>query len=194
MGTPKQKIVALVSASILAVSLSACGDVITGKDHDKETAESQPSAEVNNPVQAPDDDTSSKDSSGPSTAPQVTGGFGETPTFKPGSGKEATKMDIKVLTEGSGKAVNPGDTVKVNYEGVTWDGKVFDSSFQKGKVVEFPLNGVIEGWKNGIPGHKVGSRLLMVIPPEQAYGPAGSGHELSGKTLTFVVDILDAQS
>ena len=56
--------------------------------------------------------------------------------------------------------------------------------------IEFPLRGLIQGWQDGIPGMKVGGRRKLTIPPEQAYGPAGSGHRLSGKTLIFVIDLL----
>jgi peptidylprolyl isomerase len=48
----------------------------------------------------------------------------------------------------------------------------------------------VAGWQQGIPGMKVGGRRQLVIPPELAYGPAGSGHRLSGKTLIFVIDLL----
>ena len=60
----------------------------------------------------------------------------------------------------------------------------------RGESIEFPLRGLIQGWQDGIPGMKVGGRRKLVIPPEQAYGPAGGGHRLSGKTLIFVIDLL----
>lgn len=49
---------------------------------------------------------------------------------------------------------------------------------------------MIQGAHDGIPGMKVGGRRKLTIPPEQAYGPAGSGHRLAGKTLIFVIDLL----
>jgi peptidylprolyl isomerase len=52
------------------------------------------------------------------------------------------------------------------------------------------LRGLIQGWQEGIPGMKVGGRRQLVIPPEQAYGPTGGGHRLSGKALIFVIDLL----
>jgi peptidylprolyl isomerase len=48
----------------------------------------------------------------------------------------------------------------------------------------------VQGWQEGIPGMKVGGRRQLVVPPQLAYGPAGSGHPLSGKTLIFVIDLL----
>jgi peptidylprolyl isomerase len=87
--------------------------------------------------------------------------------------------------------VVPGGTVEVHYVGVEYEtGEEFDSSWNRGESIEFPLRGLIQGWQDGIPGMKVGGRRQLVIPPEQAYGPAGGGHRLSGKTLIFVIDLL----
>ena len=69
-------------------------------------------------------------------------------------------------------------------------GEEFDSSWNRGESIEFPLRGLIQGWQDGIPGMKVGGRRQLTIPPAQAYGPAGGGHRLSGKTLIFVIDLL----
>lgn len=84
--------------------------------------------------------------------------------------------------------------VTVHYVGVEYDsGAEFDSSWKtphRGTPLEFPLSGLIQGWQDGIPGMRVGGRRQLVIPPEQAYGPAGSGHQLSGKTLVFVIDLV----
>lgn len=204
MAKSTQKLLATVAVAVLAFGLSGCGDVITGADHDKKKDNTQDvqaeglDKKANEPVSAPENDPQAeKDGKkGPSvsTPPSVSGAFGEMPVITAGTGDEATKMDIQVITEGTGKKIQPGDTVKVNYEGVTWDGQVFDSSFQRGEPIEFGLNQVIDGWRNGLPGHKVGSRVVMIIPPDKAYGPAGTGHQLSGKTLTFVVDILDTKA
>jgi len=59
-----------------------------------------------------------------------------------------------------------------------------------GETIEFPLRGLIQGWQDGIPGMRVGGRRKLTIPPAQAYGPAGGGHRLSGKTLIFVIDLV----
>jgi peptidylprolyl isomerase len=85
----------------------------------------------------------------------------------------------------------PGATVLVHYVGVEFDnGDEFDSSWNRGEPIEFPLRGLIAGWQEGIPGMKVGGRRQLTIPPELAYGPVGGGHRLSGKTLIFVIDLL----
>jgi len=56
--------------------------------------------------------------------------------------------------------------------------------------VNFPLASLIAGWQQGIPGMRVGGRRQLIVPPQLAYGPAGSGHRLSGRTLIFVIDLL----
>ena len=89
--------------------------------------------------------------------------------------------------------LHPGGTVEVHYVGVEYDtGEEFDSSWNRGASISFPLRGLIAGWQEGIPGMKVGGRRKLTIPPHLAYGAAGSGHRLSGKTLIFVIDLIGA--
>ena len=107
------------------------------------------------------------------------------------SGPAPTGLTIEDIVVGDGIQALPGSTVEVHYLGVEYDtGAEFDSSWGRGQPIEFPLRGLIQGWQDGIPGMKVGGRRKLTIPPEQAYGPAGSGHRLSGKTLIFVIDLL----
>jgi peptidylprolyl isomerase len=102
-----------------------------------------------------------------------------------------TELVIEDLVVGDGPEAVPGGTVEVHYLGVEYDsGEEFDSSWNRGQTIEFPLRGLIQGWQEGIPGMKVGGRRKLVIPPHLAYGPAGSGHRLSGKTLIFVIDLV----
>ncbi|MCD4851035.1 FKBP-type peptidyl-prolyl cis-trans isomerase [Arthrobacter sp. AK01] len=93
------------------------------------------------------------------------------------------------LIKGTGAAVKASDTLTVNYVGVTLAGGTkFDSSYDRGESTSFPLTGVIKGWTQGLEGKTVGSRVLLVIPQDLAYGEAGQG-EAKGD-LVFVVDIL----
>ncbi|WP_029110270.1 FKBP-type peptidyl-prolyl cis-trans isomerase [Mycobacterium sp. URHD0025] len=106
-------------------------------------------------------------------------------------GPAPADLVITDLVVGDGPEAVPGGTVEVHYVGVEYDsGEEFDSSWNRGESIEFPLRGLIQGWQDGIPGMRVGGRRQLVIPPAQAYGPAGSGHRLSGKTLIFVIDLL----
>ena len=106
-------------------------------------------------------------------------------------GPAPTELVITDLVEGTGAEAKAGDTVDVHYVGVEFDtGEQFDASWDRGESISFPLSGLIAGWQEGIPGMKVGGRRQLVIPPELAYGPAGGGHRLSGKTLVFIIDLL----
>ncbi|MBP2478940.1 peptidylprolyl isomerase [Crossiella equi] len=109
-------------------------------------------------------------------------------------GPAPTELVVKDLVVGEGAEAVPGGTVEVHYVGVEFDtGAEFDSSWNRGESIEFPLRGLIAGWQEGIPGMKVGGRRQLTIPPHLAYGPAGSGHRLGGKTLVFVIDLINAR-
>jgi peptidylprolyl isomerase len=113
------------------------------------------------------------------------------PVIEYPGGEPPTDLKIDDIVVGEGAEAKPGDTVDVHYVGVEFDtGEEFDASWNRGQSIEFPLRGLIQGWQEGIPGMKVGGRRQLTIPPEQAYGPAGGGHRLSGKTLVFVIDLL----
>ena len=106
-------------------------------------------------------------------------------------GEPPTELQVTDLTVGDGQEAEPGDRVLVQYVGVDFEsGEEFDSSWNRGEPIEFPLRGLIQGWQDGIPGMRVGGRRQLVCPPELAYGPAGGGHRLSGRTLVFVIDLL----
>jgi len=100
-----------------------------------------------------------------------------------------TSLVSQDLIKGTGAVVKESDTLTVNYVGVNLaDGTKFDSSFDRGQPATFPLSGVIKGWTQGLTGKTVGSRVLLVIPKDLAYGDAGQGQAKGD--LVFVVDIL----
>jgi peptidylprolyl isomerase len=106
-------------------------------------------------------------------------------------GPEPTELVIRDIEVGTGAEATPGSTVDVHYLGVDFEsGEEFDSSWSRNQSIEFPLGSLIKGWQEGIPGMKVGGRRELICPPALAYGPAGGGHRLSGRTLTFVIDLL----
>jgi len=106
-------------------------------------------------------------------------------------GPPPTELQIKDLIVGDGPEAVPGGLVDVHYVGVEFEtGEQFDSSWDRGQSAKFPLPQLIAAWQQGIRGMKVGGRRQLVCPPELAYGPAGGGHRLSGKTLVFVIDLL----
>ena len=115
----------------------------------------------------------------------------ERPELEPMLEPAPSVLTIKEVHEGTGVEAPVGATVKVHYLGVDYEtGEEFDSSWGRGEPIEFPLNRLIKGWQEGIPGMKVGGRRTLICPPEDAYGPAGAGHRLSGRTLVFVIDLL----
>ena len=109
-------------------------------------------------------------------------------------GEPPAELQTIDIVEGKGKAAKAGDNVSMQYVGVSWStGQQFDASWDRGEPFEFQLGGgmVIPGWDNGIPGMKEGGRRLLVIPPEQGYGPSGTPDGAIGpnETLIFVVDL-----
>jgi peptidylprolyl isomerase len=137
-------------------------------------------------------------SAAPAGLPKVEFKNGPTkePTVTVPKSAAPTTTQQATLIQGTGATVQKGQTISAQYHGVLWkDGSVFDSSWQRGASADFPIGvgGVIPGWDNTLVGKKVGSRVLLVIPPKDGYGNAGSPPKISGKdTLVFVVDILDA--
>lgn len=108
-------------------------------------------------------------------------------------GPAPTELVKKDLIVGTGAAAFPGQVVTVHYVGLYYEtGKEFESSWDSGHTFPFRLGDgrVIEGWDKGLLGMRVGGRRQLVIPPDLAYGEAGTGHELGGQTLVFVIDLI----
>ena len=115
----------------------------------------------------------------------------ERPEVEPMMEPAPSELTMKDIVVGDGAEAPVGATVEVHYLGVDYEsGEEFDSSWGRGESINFPLQRLIKGWQEGIPGMKVGGRRRLICPPEMAYGPAGSGHSLSGRTLVFVIDLL----
>jgi FKBP-type peptidyl-prolyl cis-trans isomerase len=128
-----------------------------------------------------------------SALPAVSGKVGERPTVT-ASGDPQSTLQVKVLSTGTGPAVNKGDFLVVDYLGQLWrDNKVFDSSYDRGPVgVRIGAGQVIPGWDEGLVGKRIGSRVLLVVPPDKAYGSGGQAQAgiRGDDTLVFVVDVL----
>lgn len=95
------------------------------------------------------------------------------------------------IRQGSGESPGPADTVKVNYEGKLINGAVFDSSYARGQAAEFPLNGVIPCWTEGVQKMRVGGEARLICPSALAYGDQGRPPVIPpGATLDFRVELL----
>ena len=101
---------------------------------------------------------------------------------------------VQVLEAGDGAAVVAGQSITVHYSGWLWDGTTFDSSWDRGEPISFVIarGSLIDGWVDGIVGQPVGSKLLLVVPPESGYGSRAMGPIPPNSTLVFAVDILAA--
>lgn len=119
------------------------------------------------------------------------------PTVSIPEGDVPSEFALATVIEGDGAEVSGGDVVIVHYHGVNWNtGDVFDSSWERGEPASFPTGGVITGFRDGLIGQTVGSRVIIVIPPELGYGPSGGtsdGAIGATDTIVFVVDILGVQ-
>jgi len=122
---------------------------------------------------------------------QKAAGFRDAAAAEAGAVKTASGLVYRTINPGNGPSPKAADTVSVHYHGTLPDGKVFDSSVQRGQPVEFPLNQVIPCWTEGVQRMKVGEKAKLVCPSEIAYGDAGRGPDIPpGATLVFEVELL----
>ena len=110
---------------------------------------------------------------------------------EPGAVVKPSGLVFLSLRDGSGPSPGLADTVRVNYRGTFPDGKEFDSSYKRGEPIEFPLNGVIKCWTEGVQLMKVGGKAKLTCPPGIAYGARGAGSVVPpNATLMFEVELL----
>lgn len=110
---------------------------------------------------------------------------------KEGVKTTASGLQYKVVKEGTGAKPKATDTVVAHYRGTLIDGTEFDSSYKKGEPIEFPLNGVIKGWTEGLQLMPVGSKYQLFIPSDLGYGPQGAGGAIPpNATLIFDVELV----
>ena len=112
-------------------------------------------------------------------------------TQQPGVKQLPAGLPYRVLATGDGERPSAEDTVRVHYHGTRVDGVVFDSSVERGQPAEFPLGGVIPGFRETISAMRVGDHWQVVIPSELAYGKRGAGADIGpNETLTFEIQLL----
>lgn len=96
----------------------------------------------------------------------------------------------RVAGDGTGPRPTARDTVEVHYEGTFIDGTKFDSSYDRGRTISFPLTGVIPAWTMAVPQMGVGDTIEIASPSSLAYGPVGRGPIPGGATLLFKVELV----
>lgn len=164
---------------VVALAATACGSDDPAVDTDE--------------TEAPDQEAET----GTDVGVEVTGATDEKPRISVPEGDPPGELVAMDLVVGDGAEAMPSSTVTTHYVGVSWStGEQFDASWDHPSgPATFPLNGVISGWSEGIPGMREGGRRLLVIPPEMAYGsspPPASGIA-ADETLVFVVDLVAVQ-
>jgi len=98
---------------------------------------------------------------------------------------------FRSLQDGQGASPAAIDKVKVHYRGTFPDGKEFDSSYKRNQAIEFPLNGVIPCWTEGVQLMKIGGKAKLTCPPAIAYGARGAGGVIPpNATLQFEVELI----
>lgn len=105
----------------------------------------------------------------------------------------ASGLQYEVIEAGTGASPSASNTVEVNYKGTFIDGTIFDSSYQRGETIEFPLNGVIAGWTEGLQLMKEGATYRFYIPYNLAYGEGGMGPIPGSSTLVFKVELVNVK-
>jgi len=170
----------LIACGLAALSLFAagCGNDSSGaseEDLNFDTQETQPAGEA---------------------AAAPVGADRAKPKIEIPKGKPPAKLKSEDLIAGKGAAAESGQSLSVNYVGVSYStGQEFDTSFGR-EPLQFELGagGVIPGWDQGLEGMKVGGRRKLTIPGDLAYGPQGQPPDIKpNETLVFVIDLLGAQ-
>ncbi len=125
---------------------------------------------------------------------KVTGDFGEKPQIEFLTDEVPDELIVETLSEGKGVFIEPSQVVAFDYLGQIFGGKEFDNSFDRGKPLVTPIGvgHLIRGWDIGLLEQRVGSRVLLIIPPRLAYGENGIPQAgiPGNSTLVFVTDII----
>ena len=193
----------MACATSLALTLAACGsDTEASSAGTPTVADAVSSSTADAPSAANECPTAAPEGAGAAewTLPGTTGNVAVTgstdtaaPYVKVDGPFSVAETQVKTLKAGDGPVVADTATVLVCYEGVNGrDGSVFDSSYERGAPVDFPLGSVVPGFQKAIAGQKVGSTVAVAMTPADGYpeGQPSAGIE-KGDTLVFAIKILD---
>ena len=117
--------------------------------------------------------------------------FAQVAAKEAGAKVTASGLVYRSIQDGQGASPMATDKVKVHYRGTFPDGKEFDSSYKRNQPIDFPLNGVIACWTEGVQMMKVGGKAKLTCPPAIAYGVRGAGGVIPpNATLQFEVELI----
>ena len=166
-------------AAVAPAALAACGS-----DDDGEASSPPPSTQQ----------TQTKEEPSPAALRKALKDTTTKPVVPKPTGSPPRRLVTEDVAKGSGPPAKPGDTVTVNYVGVTFStGEEFDNSWDRGQPIKVRLGAgqVIKGWDRGLVGMREGGRRILTTPPELAYGRQGYPPAIApNETLVFVIDMV----
>jgi peptidylprolyl isomerase len=113
------------------------------------------------------------------------------PTIVPAEGLAPTELVVQPLVIGAGEKVTADSSLVIQVTGALWDGTQVQNSWENGAGLPVVLSGTIQGWREGLVGQPIGSRVMLVVPPALAWDGKGRGELIpAGSTLVYVIDIL----
>lgn len=179
----------LIFVACAALALAGCG----GSSDGSSTGSSE-STETTESTAATTESSTAAKKAKPAKAKKAKSAEKTKPKVTVPKGPPPKKLEIKEIEKGSGNSAETADEVTVQYVGVGYEsGEEFDSSWSRNEPFTFTLGAgqVIPGWDQGVKGMQVGGRRELIIPPNLAYGSAGSPPAIGpNETLIFVIDLL----
>ena len=208
--TPSNRLPMWSCAAALAVCIAGCApDEAATEDGSAAQAETAPSARTAEPDASGSSETAetTQQASEATESEAVETGADEDPQTAAEAGRAFiaenaaregvvttdSGLQYEVLVSGDGASPGPTDTVTTHYHGTFVDGRVFDSSVQRGVPASFPVDRVIAGWTEALQMMQVGDKWKIVCPPDLAYGEQGRGGIPPSSTLIFEVELLDVE-
>lgn len=205
----KKSFFGMAAAAVILLGVTACGnksDNAADTDKTQETAQPQANETETTDVMPVDEATMQvkldsmamqevvpEPATEAAPAPEAAPAKETKQTKGDGYKTTASGLKYKVLRAGKGKSPKATDVVLVNYEGKLTDGTVFDSSYQRGEPISFPLNRVIAGWTEGVQLMQEGAEYEFYIPYQLAYGERGGGPIPPKADLIFRVELIEVQ-
>ncbi len=188
-------IIFVIVGGLVYIGLSSGSTPSADKDVSENTPTTQTSTNSNSTEQQTVSSTTPSNMNTPLSAIEVGQKFLAENKTKEGVVTLPSGLQYKILTAGSGPKPSKNQIVKVNYEGSLISGKVFDSSYQRGEPIEFPVTGVISGWVEALQLMPVGSTWMLYIPSNLAYGERGASGAIGpNETLIFKVELIAAHN